>query len=200
MFSLYYWFIFAGIFFLGDLAVVPSLYLAVNGTLYFPLLVLFVFVANLASDTVWYLIGIKMPKEKILSSKFAQKNSSWINKANDSFGKKGLRILVYSKFIYGIRPIVRVLCGAHRMSFRTYMLINTATTVVWIIVISGLALFFRTSISALDDAVSRTEIALAFFIICVALFDFWLKDYIKEKLGMNSSNGKNPENGNTGGN
>ena len=66
MFSLYYWFIFAGIFFLGDLAVVPSLYLAVNGTLYFPLLVLFVFVANLASDTVWYLIGIKMPKEKFL--------------------------------------------------------------------------------------------------------------------------------------
>jgi membrane protein DedA with SNARE-associated domain len=200
IFSAYYWLIFAGIFFLGDIAVVPMLYLAVNGTLLLPVMVLFVFIANLLSDIAWWIIGLKIPSEKILNSRFVSRNKSWVDKISESFHQKGWRLLAYSKFIYGIRPIVRVLCGVYKMSFRTYMLVNTATTVAWIILISGLAFFFRTSISALDNAVSHLEIAIAFFVICVALFDFWLNDVIKRRLGLNGSNTKNPKQGDPDGN
>lgn len=187
--AFYYWLIFAGIFILGDFVFVPAVYLAINGTLNLWVIIIASFVSSLLSDVIYYLLGKRIPIEKIFKLKAARKHEAWIRKFSEGFEKKSVRILIYSKFLSGVRPIFRMLAAAHGMKFSTYMWVNSAGTIVWFALILGLAFFFRSSLGALKTAVDNTEIALVLFVLAIAIFDFWLKDFIKEKF-LNGKNSK----------
>jgi membrane protein DedA with SNARE-associated domain len=181
--SHYYWSIFIGMFFFGDLAVVPAIYLGVTGKLDFSTIAWFTFFANLASDIIWYYIGQIIPQEKIKNSFLFKSKKDEFDNPSPYFKLHGMKILFYSKFVYGIRPLVRVLCGIYKLSFAEYMGINIVTTALWIGLVTVGAKFFNTSLESLKHVVLGGEIVFTIFIICFFVFELWAKKYFKKKWG-----------------
>lgn len=191
---LYYLLLFVGLTVFGDMIMVPAVYLSLSGPLDLGAVVILVLVSDIGSDAVWYWIGKRTTKEKVFSMKIAHRNKAWLSKISNGFEKKGLRVLAYSKFIYGARIVVRILCGTYRLPFGRYMLINSMTTVIWVGIIAGVAFFFKSSLGSLKIALRHTEISLGIFIIVVAFIDLWLKDKLKDLINKRFSDSHNSKN------
>ena len=78
--------------------------------------------------------------------------------------------------------MVRVFCGMFKISYREYMVVNTASTIIWIALIGILAHFLDVSVDALKLIILRGEIAFTAFVVVVVIFELWLKKYIKNKF------------------
>lgn len=182
IFNTYYWSIALGILTLGDIVVVPSLFFAVTGKLDFATTAIIIFIANMVSDVIWYWIGGLIPKEKLEKFFLFRKKRSEIEKEPSAFKVHGMKILFLSKFVYGIRPLVRVLCGLYNFSFKEYMKINAITTILWIALISIVAGLLDLSLVSLKHIVLGSEIIFTIFLILIIVFEFWFKKFAKEKF------------------
>jgi len=182
-FNPYYWSIAFGTLTLGDIVVIPAIYLAISGVLDFVTIILIVFFVNTISDAIWYYIGWFIPKKKLENSFLFRNRKENLRNPSPAFKKNGMKILFYSKFIYGIRPFVRVLCGVYRFSFKEYMAINVVTSMIWIGLVSVIALFLDVSLESLKKIVLGGEIVFTVFIILIIVFELWAKGFLKKKLG-----------------
>lgn len=181
---------FIGIMVLGDIALIPLVYFAVTHALSLPSVLLAGFLAELGSDCVWYWIGYSFNKESVYRffklNRLQSKNPEFFSE----FAKRADKILFLSKFLYGIRVPVRVLYGIEKLPFKNYLAINIWGSVLWLLLISGLAFTLDVSAEELKLYVRRGEIGFTVFFLFVFLFEVWAKRYLKRFLDFkNKSSG-----------
>lgn len=182
LFTNYYVLLGVGIFFLGDIVAVPVIYLGAVGTLNFLTISILIIVLNIATDTVWYFFGSLIPLKRLERLFIFKHKKIELEKPPEAFKKHGLKMLFYSKFVYGIRPLVRVFCGIYKISFWEYLTVNFFSTVIWIVGISFLARALDLSLHNLRVLITRGEIAFTIFVVLVFLFGNWAKRVVKEKF------------------
>lgn len=167
---------------LGDIMLVPLLYYGVTNSLSLPTVFLVGFFANTITDLLWYWIGSYFPKEKIYKTFHLDRLQNKNPEIFESFSRNGGRILFISKFIYGIRVPVRILYAIEKLSFKAYMKINIWGSIIWLILVSGLANSLNVGAEELKIYVWRGEVAMLGLMVIVFLFQFVAKRYAKKIL------------------
>jgi membrane protein DedA with SNARE-associated domain len=177
-----YFLFFIGIILLGDIMLIPLIYFGVTNSLSLSSVILVGFLGNTVADILWYWIGKYFKKGSIYRffkiDKLQQKNTEFFI----SFRQRADKILFLSKFIYGVRVPVRVIYGMEELPFKAYTKINILGSIIWIILISGLAFTIDVSAEELKLYVFRGEIVFLIFFSIVLFFEIWAKKYIKKLL------------------
>lgn len=87
---------------------------------------------NIVGSTIAYGIGMYLGRPIILYvGKYFGITEARLNKANDQFEKYELWIVIFAKFIAGIRILVPYLAGINRMPFWLFAPFNALSAVVW---------------------------------------------------------------------
>lgn len=174
----------------GDVALIPLLYFSVTDSLSLSTVILIGLLANTIMDAFWYWVGRFSNKERVFRffrlGKLIKKNSE-IFSISDSRADK---ILFASNFLYGIRVPVRVLYGMEKLPFRNFFRVGVFGTIIWILIIAGLAFTLNTSANELKIYVRHGEIVFTTFVLLIIIFEIWAKKYLRKFMGL-----KKPEDG-----
>jgi membrane protein DedA with SNARE-associated domain len=182
-----YIFFFIGIVALGDMALIPLIYFAATKTLFLPSVLLVGVLAKTAADSMWYWIGYSFNREKVYNFFRIHKLQKKSPELFGNFHKKADKILFISNFLHGIRIPVRVMYGLERRPFKTFTAINILGSILWLILIAGLAYTLEVSAEELRIYVRRGEIVLAIFFLLLIVFEIWIKKFILRFLKNNHS-------------
>ena len=167
-----YVFIFIGMFFFGETVFFPALYLAFRGTLEVPAVIMLMIAATILADSVWYLIGRFLPRERAMGM-MRPRARHVAEKLTGFFSTHRLKTLYLSKFVYGTRTVVQVLSGMYKTPFVPYMIVNVLGIISLAAVILTLAYLTNSTLEALTGAVHTLEIGfLVFLVILASVFIF----------------------------
>lgn len=164
--------VFAVLLFGGEMGLVPILLMVSLGVLELPTTLVLLLFAILIPDGFWYLVGRFAGDEKIRSLPLLRRHPETVSMLSNKFSAHMLTILFVSKFIFGTRAIVQVLCGVHRMPLWQYILVAIAATLCWVVLIYGVILLLQ-GIFPVEDTVRLLQIllpALIAFIFGIHLF------------------------------
>ncbi len=90
-----------------------------------------------------------------------------------------VRVLLAMRFLYGMRIVLPILCGASTMSVSRYVRYNLATAIVWATLFAGVGFLFGAAAQAALKEIERFEaivlIALVGVVVAVHLGSGWLR-------------------------
>jgi len=160
--------------FVGSIADVPVMFLALQGTI--PLAFVFIvgFLADIIPDFFWYWLGQKISKENLQKLWFFKNKPHRLENVGKALDKYGAFILFGSKFVYAFGIPTQVMAGAHKYKLPKFVLANALGSAGWLLLLYSLAHFF-TSSDIVEDYLRNGKIALAVFLI-VAFGLYYLLD------------------------
>lgn len=162
-----YLFIFVGLLFVGELVLLPAIYLSTTGRLELSYVVGVAIAATVVSDLAWYVAGRTFPATALRRLP-GRGTSKLVTGLNALFASRGAQVLFLSKFVYGTRVIAQLLAGLHRMPLRIYLLVNTLAVATITLSLSGIALLFASTAQHYADIVHSAEIAFLAFVLVAA--------------------------------
>lgn len=173
--------IFVGLLFGGETILLPAMYFGISGTISLQAIIGISILATAISDTFWYYLGRTTPVEKISSLKIFRKYTENIAGLSSSFKKNGLFLLFSSKFVYGTRTTMQILCGMNNITFVKYFFINISGIVALNAFFLVLGITIKESFVLLAESPFHLLLALGTFALCVIIFHILFKKLIWEK-------------------
>lgn len=87
---------------------------------------------NIAGSTVAYAIGRFVGRPVIVRyGRFVGLTNERLDKANETFEKYRTSVILFAKFIAGIRVVIPYLAGINKMSFGLFTIYNAVSAIVW---------------------------------------------------------------------
>ena len=133
---------FFGFFFPGDSLLFTAGLLASQGYMPLAWLLIGVFIAAVAGDSVGYAFG-----KKVGPSLFSREDSRFFNKqhiarAQHFYEKYGVRTIILARFIPIVRTFAPIVAGIGNMKYRTFITYNVVGGFVWTLLVIGLGYGF----------------------------------------------------------
>jgi membrane protein DedA with SNARE-associated domain len=174
-----YPFVFIGMFFFGEAVFIPAIYLSFEGQISLSGVLVISVLANIISDFVWYFLAATVPFEKIKKWKSVKGKEKALDGISRLLGIYGYKILFFSKFIYGTRILVQIMCGMKRLNIWKYLAVNTIGTALYLgfLYILTHALYMGVS----SSAVQEIKLAVMAFIIILIGINVWIQYKIRKK-------------------
>ena len=134
---------------------------------------------GVAGDSAAYWIG-RLCRESIKDFQFYRMAQPRIEKLVAKFGASAIAI---SKYIYGLRAAMSISSGICRMPFWRFLLLDTFSCALWVLILSGAGYFFSGAITSILGDFKRVGVAL-FFIVMLGVIVFYLVEryYLSEKV------------------
>lgn len=179
-------FVALALLFVGSIADVPVMFLAVRGML--PLSFVFIvgFLADVIPDFFWYWLGGKIGIERFERLPFLKQKPERMEAVGTALDKYGGLILFGSKFVYAFGIPTQVVAGAHHYSLKKMMAANALGAAGWLALLYYLAKIFN-SVDVVEQHLENAKIAfLAFFVIAL-VFHFVLGAPLKRLLKSKKS-------------
>jgi membrane protein DedA with SNARE-associated domain len=183
LFAYKYSLLFVGMFLLGETVLLPALYLTQEGHLNLFMVIVVSALATIVSDFVWYVVAYKAPLHKVGTWHRVKKHQALFEKLSALFDAHAYRVLFVSKFVYGTRILVQLLCGMKKMPFVNYLIINTLGTLLYIALLYCVAYFVGGLIA--PHVIGGIKAAIIIFIILVVLVNLFIR-YLAEKIWFQS--------------
>jgi membrane protein DedA with SNARE-associated domain len=174
-----YFLLFAGSYIEGSAAMMTGGLLARLGIVSFGLAYLALFLGDVLSDLMWYLIGRFAARSFFVRyGKFIGATPDILEKVERKFHQHEKKILVTSKLTMGLGLAVPVLitAGMMRVRFVTYATINILGSFVWIFFLMCIGYYFG---NVLDYIPENLKIAAA---IATPFIFFYVMHLLTEKL------------------
>lgn len=167
--------------FVGSIADVPAMFLAVRGML--PLSFIFIagFLADILPDFLWYWMGQKIGLERISKIKFFRQDPKRIDRADRVFHKYGGWILFFSKFVYLFGIPTQIVAGAHRYNKKKWFVANALGALGWLVLLYYLAVTF-TRVDFIENELHNVQTAFLAFVAAAFLFHFLLGAPLKRMI------------------
>ena len=163
----------------GNIFLFAAMFLTQRGAFTMPEILPIVLVGILGGDFLWYLAGRYLTDSD-------GRTKRWVEKLTKSFDKQiGLRpnrVIFFSKFIYGIHRAVLVRAGMLKISFKKFLIADGVTSVMWIILIGGVAYVASSSLSIIKHYLKFTEIALLVALLGFLFIEKVVSRFFKEEL------------------
>ena len=167
----------------GETVLLPALYLAVSDTLFsLPVVFLISLFATIVADLILYVLGRSISSQSLFSHPFFSKYRERMASLSSLFQSHALLILFSSKFVYGTRSLVQILCGRHHVPFIKYFSVNilaiTLLNVIYVLAAMGV---YR----GVSEWSTDTPALIAAFVVFVGitmLFQVLFKKFIWQKL------------------
>jgi len=136
---------------------------------------------GVAGDCVAYGIGRGF-HENAKDYKFYQIAQPRIERLIDKFGTFAI---VISKYIYGIRAAMCVFYGIGKMPFARFLILDTISCSLWVLLLSGTGYFFSGAITSIIGDFQQIGIALFFVILFTVIIlyvveRYWLSERVEE--------------------
>lgn len=142
--------LFVGLTLLGGFVLLPAMYMTLTGHLDLFMLFMLTLFAAATSDSVWYIIGLFSKKEKLYRLSFIKKPMEEAKRFSDFYSRHGVRLVFFTKFIYGTRLASHILAGMHKISYAGFLGATALGTAIWFWI-------FHFLIKALDFGVEATK-------------------------------------------
>ena len=105
-----YLMLFIGLLLVGEMVLLPALYLAATGRLDALLVIAVAIFAGMLSDFLWYLLGRWYPARAV--KKISRRlPAERLDRFEQLFARNGAALLFVSKFVYGTRIVAQVLAA-----------------------------------------------------------------------------------------
>ena len=174
--------LYLGIIFLGGVVLIPALYLALHGSLSLPVLIGIVLFANITSDVSWYFMGKVLGYERIASWRFFRRRKKHFNQALRYFEHYSYRLVFFSKFVYGTRIPIQVLCGVNRVPIWQYVLLTGAGSLAWLTFLLSLIYLVRLSAVSLETTTWALQVVMLSLVVVFLLLRYVLHSSITRWL------------------
>jgi membrane protein DedA with SNARE-associated domain len=178
-----YAFLFIGMFLLGEAVFLPAIYLSLLGYISLPVVILVSLFATLISDVIWYYIASHRSVAKIQHWHRVEKHKEKFVRLSALFDRRGGLILFASKFVYGTRILVQVICGMKRMNIWKYLFVNTIGSLAYLLFLTGITM--AVDAVFLPEVIGGVKISLIVLVAVVVLINLGIK-YITQKLWLQS--------------
>lgn len=167
----------------GETVLLPALYLAVSNTLFsVPVVFIISLLATIIADLILYMLGRSIPPQSLFSHPFFSKYRERMTSLSSLFEMHALLILFSSKFVYGTRSVVQIMCGRYRIPFIKYFSVNilaiTLLNVIYVLAAKGV----YQGVSRWSTDTSALIAAFVVFVGIAILFQALFKKFIWQKL------------------
>lgn len=133
-----YAYLFVGMLIVGELVLLPAVFLSVTGRLELMPVIGIAVAATLLKDFGFYYAGRRFPATALRRLP-GQGMSRLVDGLDQLFRQRGAQVLFLSKFVYGTRAIAQVLAGVHDMPLRAYLVANALGVMTLTLALSALA-------------------------------------------------------------
>lgn len=172
---------FIGLLFGGETVLLPAVYFGISGVISLKAVIAISILATAISDTFWYYLGRTAPIEQISSFRIFRKYSEKMMSLSRSFKDNGLVLLFFSKFVYGTRTAMQILCGANNIAFVKYFFVNISGILALNAFFIIIGLTVDKSLSLFIVSPERLWLALGAFAICAATLQILFKKLLWKK-------------------
>jgi membrane protein DedA with SNARE-associated domain len=176
-----YWALLFGTLLEGETVLIIGGFLAHQGYLSLPLVVLAAFVGSLCGDQLYFLMGRKKGQTLL------QKRPSWqanVGRVRKFMSRNETLLILGFRFFYGLRTIIPFALGMSSVRTGRFVLFNALGAMVWATVVGMAGYLFGVTIEALIGYVHHIErqviLAIATTGILVwAFHTFWKRKHLK---------------------
>ena len=123
--------VFFGFFFPGDSLLFTAGFLASQGYISFPILLVGTFVAGVVGDSVGYAFGNKIGPKLFSREESLFFNKKHIKRAQDFYDKYGKKTIMLARFMPIVRTFAPIVAGVGNMQYRTFVLFNIIGGFLW---------------------------------------------------------------------
>jgi len=126
----------------GDSLLFAAGAIAALGSLNFGFILLLLFVAAVAGDTVNYWIGHFFGQKIVDNPKIKFVNQEHIDKTEQFFKKYGGKTIILARFVPIVRTFAPFVAGVGSMNYKKFILFNMIGGALWVSILSGAGYFF----------------------------------------------------------
>lgn len=166
---------------LGGLVLIPTIYLAIYGTLNVFFVYMAIILSSATADSIWYYIGRHhVNVEKIYKIRFIQSKIEEAKNFSHFFTKHGVLLVFFTKFIAGTRLTSHILAGAHKVNYFKFLGATALGSTFWFILFYILIKSLDMSVANVGDLGKRIQI-----IFLAAAVILLLVNYIAARIFRN---------------
>lgn len=172
-----YFFLFLALILAGESVLLPALYLVFDGKLALWPVVFAQVLASLISDAFWYTVGYLLTHRRVARI-LGHRRERVLEQLNQFFAAKKYFILFFSKFIYGTRIVVQVLCGVYRVNSIRYVFVNTLGIITHTALLTFLTYLSHRAVLSIEGFSTRFVVVMAILIPLILFTHIGFKKYI----------------------
>ena len=170
--------LFFGGFFFGETVIIPAAFLAGEGILSLSSVFWVTFLGTIVADTIWFFVGPTLFRFAHRFAYVQTRSEGMMNRLETLYANKPFRALLVSKFVYGTRILTVLYLSLEKISAIRFLLINLASTFVWLLGIVAIGWLAGKSIVNLIPVLSDLKYALllvVLLIVALKVVPAWLR-------------------------
>lgn len=164
----------------SDIVVVLAGSLIVNGTINFFAALILSTIGSEIGFMVLYYIGLQTDRKLIHTGKMKFISTESVIKAEQWFTKYGYALILFNRFLSGIRAVISFFAGLSELNLRRTIIFSSIGTLVWNAILLGLGVFFGYNLSTIDTFLSSYTKGILVITAMIAIF-FLVKYLLKRK-------------------
>ncbi len=130
--------------------------------------------------TLAYLIGYKYGQSFLLKhKKFFHINEEKLDSLNKLFNNHKLSLIVFSRYILGVRHIIPYLCGISKLELKTFLFYNLIGSFIWCSSFIGLGYFVGDKWEWIESTIKTYTIILILILIFIYIIFKYFNRYRK---------------------
>lgn len=160
----------------SEVVVIPAAFMAAEGTMSLPLVVLFATIGGLLGATINYVLSYTLGRKVIYAfadSKFGHlclMNSEKVANAEDYFRRKGVIATLLGRLIPAVRQLISIPAGLSKMNFGKFAFFTFLGAGAWNMVLAGLGYAFH-GVMNKDELIAKVQhYSHEFLLILIVIF------------------------------
>ncbi|MBQ0156163.1 MAG: DedA family protein [Bacteroidales bacterium] len=160
----------------SEVVVIPAAFMAAEGTMSLPLVVLFATIGGLLGATINYVLSYTLGRKVIYAfadSKFCHlclMNSEKVANAEDYFREKGVIATLLGRLIPAVRQLISIPAGLSKMNFGKFAFFTFLGAGAWNMVLAGLGYAFH-GVMNKDELIAKVQhYSHEFLLILIVIF------------------------------
>jgi len=167
-----------GTFLEGETILVAAGFLAHQGYLELPWVIVFAFAGTYAGDQLYFFLG------RFKGMKFIDSKPAWKAKSSRVFellAKHQIAVIVGFRFLYGIRTVTPFIIGASGIGAVRFIIWNFIGAGVWAAAIGSLGYLFGQSVEVFLEDAKKYEIWMMALVLTIGI-GIWLIYFHKKRI------------------
>ncbi|MDP3149911.1 MAG: DedA family protein [Ignavibacteria bacterium] len=164
----------------SDIVVVLAGSLIVNGTINFFAALVLSTIGSEIGFMVLYYIGLQTDRKLIHTGKLKFISHEAVIKAEDWFIKYGFMLILFNRFLSGIRAVISFFAGLSELNVWRTIIFSSLGSIVWNAILLGLGILFGYNLSTIDYFLSTYTKGILIITAVIAIY-FLVKYLLKRK-------------------
>jgi len=165
----------------SDVVIVLAGSLIVTGTINFFAALVLSTVGSELGFMILYYIGMQTDKKLVHTGKLKFISAEAVLKAEAWFVKYGFALILFNRFLSGIRAVISFFAGLSELNLRQTIILSSIGIVVWNAILLGLGILFGYNLRVIDKFFSNYTLGMV--ITTAVIGSYFLIRYLVKRKG-----------------